>query len=69
MVTIVDVKIQSQPCIISDYTHDETLEGSSCCELLEFVQTHVILCVKSRGVELKLSQHMTQKSGCGDKYT
>ena len=69
VVTIVDAEFQSQPCVIIHYTHDETLEESSCCQLRELVQTHLIFGVKSRGVELKLSPRITQKSGCSDEYT
>ena len=42
--TIVDPKFQSPPCLTISYTYDdETFEGPNCCELLESVQTHMIL--------------------------
>ena len=43
VVSMVDNKFQSQPCLTIQYTNDETMEGSSCCELLELVHTHMIL--------------------------
>ena len=69
VVTTVDTEVQSQHCLTIHYTYDETLEGSSCCQLLELVQTHLIFGVKSRGVELQLSPGMAQKSGRSDEYT
>ena len=68
-VTISDNQFHSQPCLTIHYTYDETLEGSSCCQLLELVQTHLIFGEKSRGVELQLSPGMAQKSGRSDEYT
>ena len=33
------------------------------------IGTDTLDCVKSRGLELKLTASLTQKPGCGDKYT
>ena len=46
VVTIADAKPQYEPCLTIHYTSDEILEGSSCCELLELIQTHSILVQK-----------------------
>ena len=43
VVTILDSQFHSQPCLTIHYTYDETLKGSSCCQLHELVQTHLIL--------------------------
>ena len=60
-------EFQSQPFITIYYTHNETSEGSSCCEMLERVQTHSIL-VKKVSV-MDLAQYIStddSKTGCGD---
>ena len=46
VVTIVDTKFQSQLCLTIQYAYDETLEGFSCCQLRESVQTNWILVQK-----------------------
>ena len=43
VVTILETKFQSQPCQIICYTNDRTFKGSSCCQLLESVQTNLVL--------------------------
>ena len=44
------------------HTYDETLGGSSCCEMLESVQSHLILvCKVGAGIATLLSPLMTQK--------
>ena len=40
---IADSRSQSQPCLPIHHTKYEALEGSSCGELLESLQTHLIL--------------------------
>ena len=49
VVTIIDTEFQYQPCQIVHDTNDETLEGLSCCEMLESIQTHSFL-VQEEGV-------------------
>ena len=43
VVMVVAMEIQSQPCLTIHYTTDETLDGSSCCDMLESIQTGSIL--------------------------
>ena len=61
VVIILDIKVQSQPCLSIYCTNDETLEGSSCCQLLELVQTHLIL-VQKVGVWNQNCHHPWLKS-------
>ena len=68
VVTILDNEFKSQACVTIYYTNDETLEGSSCYELLELVQTHPILEQKVGGLGPKFAPPMTHKSGCGDGH-
>ena len=57
---------QSQHCMTIYYMYDETLEGSSCCEMLESVQTHSILVWKV-GVDLATFVPIhDSKTACGD---
>ena len=42
-VTVLDNEVQSQSHLTIHYTHNETLEGSSCCEMLVTIQSHAIL--------------------------
>ena len=46
VVIVVHNEFQSQPCLIICYINDETLKGSSCCQLPESIQTHWILVQK-----------------------
>ena len=59
-------EFQSQPCMTIHYTYNETLEGSSCCEMLESIQTCLILVWKV-GVDLAtfVPTH-DSKTVCGD---
>ena len=69
VVTIIDTQFQSQPCLNIYYTYDETLEASSCCQLPELVQAHLILVYKV-GVwisEIVTTHDSKQKSGCCDR--
>ena len=59
-------EFQSQPCLTIYYTHDETLELTSCCEMGAHSQTHPIL-VWNMGTSMpKLSPSMSLKSAWGD---
>ena len=49
VVTIIDTEFQHQPCLIIHDANDETLEGLSCCEMLESIQTRSFL-VQEEGV-------------------
>ena len=46
VVTIAHTKFQYQLHPAIYHTNDEILGGSSCCELCEFIQTHLILVQK-----------------------
>ena len=54
-------EFQSQPCMTIYYTYIETLEGWSCGEVLEPVQTHLILVQKWVSIWPHLSPLMTQR--------
>ena len=63
-----DTEFQSQPCLTIHYTHDVTLEGSSCCEMLDSVQTHLILVWKVvEGLATFVTTH-DPNTGCGNHY-
>ena len=69
VVTILEPIYQSQPCKTIHHTYNETLKGSSCCEILEQIQTYSILVWNIGFSEPTLSPPATQKPGCGDGYT
>ena len=60
VMTIVYEELQSQGYLTIYYIYNNTLEGSSCCEMLESVQTHSILVLKV-GVDLD-SRHICPHS-------
>ena len=43
VMTVLEPICQSQPSPTIHYTYNETLERSSCCKILEAIQTHSIL--------------------------
>ena len=68
VVTILEPIYQSQHSPTIHYIHNETLEGSSCCEFLESIQTYSIL-MWNRCLLPKLTPSpTTQESGCDDDY-
>ena len=65
---VVDDEFQSQPCPTIHYTYDETLEGSSWCDFIEWVQTHSILVWQvGAGQSIFFSTH-DSKRGSGDHF-
>ena len=61
-------EFQSQPCPTTHCTYNEMLEGSRCCEMLESVQTHLIMKQKV-GVDLAtFASAADSKTGCGDNH-
>eukprot|EP00956_Cyclotella_meneghiniana_P020056 scaffold34948_cov74-Cyclotella_meneghiniana.AAC.10 len=46
VVTVGDRECQSHPCFTIHYTHNETLEQSSCCDM--DVQTHIVTSLVQR---------------------
>ena len=68
VVTIVEAKFQSQSCLTIHHTYDETLEGSSCCEALESVQTHLILVWKVGVCLATFVPTHDSKTGGGDHF-
>ena len=68
VIMVVGDEFKSQPCKTIHYTHNETLEGLSWCELLESVQTHSILMWKVEEGQARFVPTRDWKTCCDDHF-
>ena len=65
VVTILEPTQQFPPYPTIHYTYNEMLDGLRCCEILECIRKHTILCeMLGLGLGAKIVTHPLLKSGC-----